>query len=347
MKTALSEPVLSEPASSERRAALRAGCCALSALILAPAAAWAAADDGRTALTDALVQQTGLPRQQVAAAIAKARFHDSIIKRITTPYESRPYSKYRPLFVHRKLAEKGEVYLAQHRAIFEEARQQYHVQPEMIAAILGMETHYGRHRGNDRVLDALFTLATGFPRRAAFFRRELGEFLLMCQEEHRRVDAVLGSYAGAFGTTQFIPSSYRAYAVDGDGDGRRDVWDSPKDIIFSVANYFSRYHWDDSRPVAHWLPQTVAPHKPIRLLLHAKKLQWQPLVSLRGAVGALPSMWRDDDQVSVIPLQGSGGKVPLLIHHNFYVITRWNRSHNYAMAATELAAMLGSKLCAV
>jgi len=332
--------------SPERRAALRFGGAALSALLLAPAMAWSLGDD-RAALIDALVKQTGLPRKQVAAAIAKARFHDSIIKRITTPYESRPYSKYRPLFVHPKLAKKGEEYLAQHHDIFEEARQKYHLQPEMIAAILGMETHYGRHRGNDRVLDSLFTLATGFPRRAAFFRRELGEFLLMCQEESRQVDQVLGSYAGAFGTTQFIPSSYRAYAVDGNGDGKRDVWDSPKDIIFSVGNYFHRYHWDDTRPVAHWLPQSVMKTAQIKMLLHTKKLQWQPLVTLRSAVGSLPSMWHDDDQVSVIALQGSEGAMPLLIHHNFFVITRWNRSHNYAMAATELAAMLGSKLCEV
>ncbi|MDX8413524.1 MAG: lytic murein transglycosylase [Mariprofundales bacterium] len=330
----------------ERRAALRFGGAALSALALAPAVAWSA-DDGRAVLTAALVKQTGLPRAQVAAAIAKARFHDSIIKRITTPYESRPYSKYRPLFVHPKLAKKGEAYLAQHHAIFAEAQQKYHLQPEMIAAILGMETHYGRHRGNDRVLDSLFTLATGFPRRAAFFRRELGEFLLMCQEEHRDAEAVLGSYAGAFGTTQFIPSSYRAYAVDGDGDGRRDVWDSPKDIIFSVGNYFHRYHWDDTRPVAHWLPQDVVQAAAIKPLFHAKKRQWQPLASLRSALGDLPSVWRDDDQVSVILLQDNKGDMPLLIHHNFFVITRWNRSHNYAMAATELAAMLGSKLCEV
>jgi len=306
--------------------------------------AWGFDDDQRGTLIEALVKQTGLPRSQVAAAIADARFHDSIIKRITTPYESRPYSKYRPLFVHRKLAEKGEAYLTKHHAIFEEARHNYHLQPEMIAAILGMETHYGTHRGKDRVLDSLFTLATGFPRRAKFFRHELGEFLLMCQEENKEPKNVLGSYAGAFGTTQFIPSSYRAYAVDGDGDGKRDVWDSPKDIIFSVANYFHRYHWDDTAPVAHWLPQAIAHHKQVAVLLRANTLQWQPLSSLRSALGRLPPMWRDHDQVTVIALQG---EKPLLIHHNFYVITRWNRSHNYAMAATELAAMLGSKLCTV
>ncbi|MDQ6963868.1 MAG: lytic murein transglycosylase B [Mariprofundales bacterium] len=337
---------MSDTPSSARRQLLRCGSGALAAFTLAPAVAWSL-DDGRTALTDALVKQTALPRSQVAAAIAQARFHDSIIKRITTPYESRPYSSYRPLFVQPKLVAQGAAYMAQHQAIFAEAEQRYHLQPEVITAILGMETHYGRHRGSDRVLDSLFTLATGFPRRAAFFRRELGEFLLMCQEEGRDVTKVLGSYAGAFGTTQFIPSSYRAYAVDGDGDGRRDVWDSPKDIIFSVGNYFHSYHWDDTRPVAHWLSQSLLQHEAIKGSAAGAKLRWQPLAALRSVVGELPLIWRDDDRVALITLQESAGRRPLLIHHNFYVITRWNRSHNYAMAATELAAALGSRLCAV
>ncbi len=328
-----------------RRAALRWSGAALSALTLAPALSWG--DEVRAALVDALVAQTGLPRPYVAAAIADARFHDSIIKRITTPYEARPYHAYRPLFVQPKLAEEGKQYLARHRAIFAQAEATYHLQPEMIAAILGMETRYGRHRGKDRVLDALFTLATGYPRRKAFFRRELGEFLLMCREEQLAVDAVLGSYAGAFGTTQFIPSSFRAYAVDGDGDGKRDVWNSPQDIIFSVANYFHRYHWDDRAPVAHWLPRRVARQPSVAALVRARKLRWQPLAELRPALGALPAMWHDRDRVSIITLEREQGNTPLLIHYNFYVITRWNRSHNYAMAATELAAMLGSPLCTV
>ncbi|RMH52001.1 MAG: lytic murein transglycosylase B [Zetaproteobacteria bacterium] len=319
---------------------------AVAAVVWAPEAL--RADPRRAALVDALVRQTGLPRAEVAAALTQARYRDSVIRRITTPYEARPYAAYRPLFVRRRLADQGRAYLREHAAVFAAARARYHVQPEMIAAILGMESHYGRRRGRDRVLDALYTLAVGYPRRADFFRRELGEFLLMCHEERRDPASVVGSYAGAFGTTQFIPSSYRAYAVDGDGDGRRDVWDSPTDIIYSVANYFHRHHWDDRRPVAHWLPEGAGRRAPIAALIAARSLRWRALADLRPELGRLPAHWRDDDRVTVIALAVEEGvERPLLIHYNFHVITRWNRSRNYAMAATELAAMLGSALCAV
>ncbi len=329
-----------------RRRALGWGGMLFAGLLLQPVRLFAG-DHDRSALVTALVAQTGLPRREVAAAVAQARFDESVIKRITTPYEARPYSSYRSLFVHQRLASQGAGYLTDHREIFVEAEQRYGVQPEMIAAILGMETHYGRHRGRDRVLDALFTLATGYPRRADFFRRELGAFLQLCAEERLDVTEVRGSYAGAFGTTQFIPSSYRAYAVDGDGDGRRDVWESPKDIIFSVANYFHRHHWDDTRPVAHWLTPEQAAAPGIASMLKEDKTRWRPLDTLRAELGGLPARWRGDDKVRVIELAWQEEKRPLLIHYNFYVITRWNRSHNYAMAATELAALLGSALCAV
>ncbi|MDX8409003.1 MAG: lytic murein transglycosylase [Mariprofundales bacterium] len=329
-----------------RRQLLRFGAGSALALPLLPALSWAE-KQSRDRLVDQLVAETGLARDKVQHAISQAKFHDSVIRRITTPYEARPYSDYRPLFVHPALARLGDAYMDEHRQILSDALARYHLQPQMIAAILGMETKFGRHRGKDRVLDSLFTLATGYARRADFFRRELGEFLLMCQEEKRDPAVVLGSYAGAFGTTQFIPSSYRAYAVDGDGDGRRDVWDSPRDIIFSVANYFHRYHWDDARPVAHWLPRKLLQQPRIAALIGERKIQWQPLGRLRSVLGALPAMWHDDDQVSVIALEPKGGSQPLLIHHNFYVITRWNRSHNYAMAATELAALMGDKLSTV
>lgn len=320
----------------------------MSCLGLMPLAAAANPGTDRQALIATLVQQTRLPEEFVAKSIQQAQFIPSVIERITRPYESRPYAEYRPLFVTPKMQAMGREYLKQNRVLFAKARETYHVEPEIIAAILGLETRFGRHKGKDRIIDSLFTLATGYPRRAEFFTRELGELLLLSYEEKLAPEGIMGSYAGAFGTTQFIPSSYRAYAVDADQDGRRDVWHSTADIIASVANYFERHGWQQGRPVAHWLPGTERDY-PDALRLRASEGfgQWSALAEIKKHLPRLPDSWHDDDQVALIRMQTAQGKRLALVHRNFYVITRWNRSYNYAMAVTEVAAMLGCSRCKV
>jgi len=292
-------------------------------------------------LTAKLASEFDLSPASVKAALTKAEFIPSIIQRMQTPYEGRPYAEYRPLFVNDRLAGLGKSYLLQHRKLFAETEKKYGVEPEIIGAILGMETHYGRSRGKDSVLSALYTLAAGYPRRADFFRGELGHFLLLCKEEKLNPEEPLGSYAGAFGTTQFIPSSYRHFAVDADGDGRRDVWDSPADIIASVGNYFHEHKWQAGKPLAFWLKPTVT------LEAQAKKgfKDWKTLAQLSKRLPELPDSWSLDDKVTIIEMQTRHGRQLALVHYNFYVITRWNRSYNYAMAITELAELLGCKLC--
>jgi len=287
-----------------------------------------------------------LPLTEVKEALRTAEFSPSIIRRMQTPYESRPYTDYRPLFVNDRLAGLGHAYLLKHRDLFEQTEKTYGVEKEIIAAILGMETHYGVNRGKDSVLGSLYTLASGFPRRADFFRSELGHFLLLCKEEKLKPEDPLGSYAGAFGTTQFIPSSYRHFAVDADGDGRRDVWDSPADIIASVGNYFHEHRWEAGKPVAMWLPESYA-SQPGALRKQAEKgfKDWKTVADFAGHLPELPDAWSKDDKVTIIDMQTSRGRKLALVHYNFYVITRWNRSYNYAMAITELAALLGCKLC--
>ncbi len=302
-------------------------------------------EDIKQQLADQISRDFQLPRDYVLSALRKARFHQDIIDRINRPYEARPYAQYRPLFVNRRLARMGKRYLEENHEIFSRVRKRYGVQPEIIAAILGMETKYGRSKGRDRVLDALYTLATGHPRRSAFFQKELGHFLSMCREEELIPEKLLGSYAGAFGTTQFIPSSFRHFAIDADGDGKRDVWDSSPDIISSVGNYFREHGWKAGQPVAYWLPKL--PHHPLLDELRKKGItMWKPLKNLRSiGLPALPKIWRDDAQVSLVDFETSSGTRTALIHYNFYVITRWNRSYNYAMAVTELAERLGCIPC--
>lgn len=332
-----------------RRTLVRSAPAMLALAGMAPATLlYAAGDDPeRQKLIGLIVEETGLDHDYVATAIHQASFDASIITRIKTPYESKTYAEYRPLFVHKQLANKGEAYLKEHDAIFDRTVDRYRVQPQIVAAILGMETRYGSYKGRDRVLDALYTLATGYPRRAGFFRRELGQFLQLCREEKREPTSINGSYAGAFGTTQFIPSSYRDYAVDADGDGFRDVWNSPTDIINSVANYFHRYGWDNGRPVARWLDHL--PYKPlVKKMLRDETRKWRRLGDIRSELHPhLPDTWRDDDRVALIQRVTGRGKRTALVHYNFHVITRWNRSYNYAMAITELAHMLGCPLCEV
>jgi len=288
-----------------------------------------------------LATEFKLSREYVKATLSKAEFIPSIIQRMQTPYEGRPYAEYRPLFVNDRLAGLGKSYLLQHRKLFAQTEKKYGVEPEIIGAILGMETHYGRSRGKDSVLSALYTLAAGYPRRADFFRGELGHFLLLCEEEKLKPEEPLGSYAGAFGTTQFIPSSYRHFAVDADGDGRRDVWDSPADIIASVGNYFHEHKWQAGKPLAYWLKPSIG------LEAQAKKgfKDWKTVAQLSKRLPELPAAWSKDDKVTIIEMQTKRGRQLALVHYNFYVITRWNRSYNYAMAITELAELLGCKLC--
>jgi len=332
--------MLTTPSTLSRRTAIKASLAGLLALTTAPTLLRAqTSGEKRQLLIDQLVKETGIDRAKVTSIIQHAVYDESIITRMKTPYESRSYAEYRPLFVHPKLAQKGRDYLQKNHAVFVECEKKYGVQKEVIAAILGMETRYGTYRGKDPVVSSLYTLATGYPRRANFFRIELGELLLLCQEEGLNPVQFKGSYAGAFGTTQFIPSSYRAYAVDADGDGKRDVWESPTDIVNSVANYFSKHGWDGSRPVAHWLPKH-GKNKELAALAKKGFKNWMKLSDIRQLLPQLDTRWKDDDKVTLIEMTTKKGKEIALIHYNFYVITRWNRSYNYAMAITELAELM-------
>ena len=292
-------------------------------------------------------KETGLPKNYVTKYIMAAKFDAGLIKKMNTPYESKTYGEYRPLFVTAGLQKKAEAYMEKHRDIFKRAQEKYGVAPEMIAAILGIETRFGENWGRDRVLDALVTLSTGYERRGTFFRNELRAFLQLCKEEGLNPLEIEGSYAGAFGVTQLMPSSFLEYAVDGNNDGKRDVWATPEDIIFSVAYYFSRYHWSDDKMVARWL-DTLPNHAAIAEAVKDETRKWRKLEVLEAGGLKKPNAgWKSDEEVAIISRETVDGERYLLINRNFHAITRWNRSWNYALAATELASMLGNEKCAV
>ncbi|RMG51822.1 MAG: lytic murein transglycosylase B [Gammaproteobacteria bacterium] len=282
-------------------------------------------------LIEELVQQ-GLDRASVEQALARAERKQSILDAIARPAESRPWYQYRPIFLTDARIDGGVRFWNRHAAVVERAAREFAVDPAIIVAIIGVETFYGRHTGNYRVLDALATLGFDYPKRAGFFRRELGQFLILAHEEGWPAERPKGSYAGAMGLGQFIPSSYRAYAVDFDGDGKRDLWNAA-DAIGSVANYFHRHGWRQGETVA--VPAIVRGAVRTELVRGVK-----PAYSLRqlATEGVRPRrLPRGDGPFALIELEGKTGPEFWIGLHNFYVITRYNRSPLYAMAVLQLS----------
>lgn len=287
------------------------------------------------AFAEEVAARHGLDAAQVRALLSQAEYQQSIIDAITRPAEKLPWYKYRPIFLKPERIDAGVEFWRDNAELLEKVSTDYAVPPEIIVAIVGVETFYGRHKGKYRVIDALTTLGFNYPPRETFFRSELEQFLLLAREEKLDPLTPVGSYAGAMGMPQFIASSYRRYAVDGDGDGRRDLWESKPDILASVANYFQRHGWRPGEPVAS--PAQVSGDK------------WQALLSndlaLNARVGELAAAG-----VTTATPQPSERKAKLLAlesaadsneywvaYNNFYVITRYNRSPLYAMAVYQLA----------
>ncbi len=199
---------------------------------------------------DKMVKQHQFERASLTQLLSEAQHSEAVIKAITRPYEGKPWYQYRPIFVTEKRIKRGLQFWQEHREALQRAEEKYGVAPEFITAIIGVESFYGVHKGNYRLLDSLTTLGFDYPRRGKFFRSELQHYLLMTREETIDPRSVKGSYAGAMGKPQFISSSYREYAVDFSGDGKRDLWENTADAIGSVANYFRRHGWKHGAPVA-------------------------------------------------------------------------------------------------
>jgi membrane-bound lytic murein transglycosylase B len=248
--------------------------------------------------------------------------------------------QYRRIFIKDKRIDRGVEFWQKHHLLLNEVSEKTGVPPEIIVAIIGVETFYGVYRGKDPVFDSLVTLAFDYPRRAKFFSRELEQFLLLAKEQGFEARALRGSYAGAMGMPQFISSSYRSYAVDFDGDGQINLFDSIADITGSVANYFVRHGWQRGGRVAR--PLVAIENNSIAELEESvkPKYKWQDLKQ-KGLV----SDFDIDDQVPValIRLQQSSHPEYWAGFENFYVITRYNHSELYAMAVYQLAKLVRNK----
>ncbi len=283
---------------------------------------------------DDMVQQHAFSRSELEKLFREVELRPDIIAAITRPAESKPWHAYRPIFLTNERIRDGVAFWHEHEAILNEAQQRYGVAPQYVVAILGVETRYGRFRGRHRIMDALATLAFDYPPRGAFFRKELQQYLLMTREETIEPLSLSGSYAGAMGTPQFIPSSFRAYAVDFDGDGRRDLFGSVHDIIGSVANYFKVHGWINGATIT--VPAQVAgdDHKPLLAAglkphINAGELASYGITPRWNITASAP--------VALLELEGDKGAEHWVLFNNFYVITRYNRSPLYAMAVHQLS----------
>ena len=282
-----------------------------------------------------LIAEHNFSRQELEEVLAAAERRQDIIDLMRRPAERRlNWLEYGKIFLDEQRIAGGVEFWQQNQATLQRAEKEYGVPPEVIVAIIGVETRYGRVTGKHRVVDALMTLAFDYPPRARFFRKELTQFLLLAREEGKSPMSLLGSYAGAMGYGQFIPSSYRSYAVDFDQDGVRDIWQNRIDAIGSVANYFSRHGWRGVGDVT--VPVQIKTETEQLRSLANESLKPTHSVAEMTEMGVIADGL--DPEARVLLLRLSGGKNPeyWLGFNDFYVITRYNHSRLYAMAVYQL-----------
>ena len=318
------------------------GVAALLALCIEPAAA---IDTKRSDVKEFIAHMAGtysFKKHALRKLLKGAEFQPAIVEAMGKPAEkAKLWYEYRPIFVTERRIQEGVEFWTAHRRALDQASVHSGVAPEYLAAILGVETFYGRRTGSYRVLDALVTLSFDYPAREKFFRDELEQFLLLTRDGRLNPKTIKGSYAGAMGVPQFMPSNYRRYAVDADADGRIDLWSDWPDVCASVGNYLKEHGWIAGEPVL--AEATVPPEKAGDL--DGRKLALSETVASLNAKGvsfdsALPA----DAPVILIAVDEPDGVHWRVGYNNFYVVTRYNHSALYAMAVYELAAAVKQRM---
>ena len=298
---------------------------------------------------DEMVGKHGFDHDLLMSWMQGVKQQKTAIDAIARPAEGKPWKDYRPIFITSKRIKKGVQFWKDHAQTLAKAESRFGVPAEIIVAIIGVETFYGQRSGNYPVLDALTTLGFDYPlenttkerrdARERFFRKELKEYLLMTREEKIDPRTLKGSYAGAMGMPQFISSSFRAYAIDFDGDGKRNLWGSTEDAIGSVANYFKRHGWKRGNPIISKAFVGAATKK-----LGDKKMKPHKKVGDYKRMGvSSKKSFNDNVMATLLKLDGKSGDEYWLGLNNFYVITRYNHSPLYAMAVYQLGQAVATK----
>lgn len=280
-----------------------------------------------------MVTKHQFSRDELVRTFQEAQHRQDVIDAMNTPATIKPWYEYRASFINQKRIEGGVKFWQKHAEALNRAEKTYGVPQEIIIAIIGVETLYGRHAGNYRTLDALTTLTFDYPRRVDFFRGELEQYLLLVREQSLDMFSIRASYAGALGIPQFMPSSYRRNAVDFNGDGKIDLLKEPEDAIGSVANYLRQYGWKPGEPVA--VRANLADvTRPDDVAAARNMLAWNKLgVSPQGT-------FSDGVYAYLLDFTLPEGKEFWFGFNNFAVITTYNNSSFYAMSVYQLAVEL-------
>jgi len=288
-----------------------------------------------------MVKKEKFDKKELVSLFKKIKIRKNILKAIKRPAEGKPWYKYRKIFLTEERIQGGVEFWKENEQALQRVQEDYGVPAEIIIAIIGVETKYGRHKGGFHAAEALATLAFGYPRRGTFFKKELKELLLWSRDEGMDPYSIMGSYAGALGEPQFMPSNVRKYAVDYDGDKKHDLINNSVDAIASVANYFKKHGWVTGGPItlearvkgSSYRKVVKKGIRPRSTVKHLAKLGIKPKQELsKQELAAL-----QNEKTALIELKQKKGSDHWLGLTNFYVITRYNHSQHYAMAVYQLS----------
>jgi membrane-bound lytic murein transglycosylase B len=303
-------------------------------------AASVAPDSDVAVFIEQFAAEHNFDRRKLERWFGQARVQHGILKAIANPTTAQPWHVFRASHVNPARINGGLAYWQRYAAVLAKVAAETGVPEELLVATVGVESFYGRVIGTSKVFDALYTLAFNYPPRAERFRGELAEFLLLTRELNTDPLQIKGSYAGALGVPQFLPSSYRRYAVDIDGDGKRDLWNHA-DAIGSIANYYKSHGWLPGEPVLAQIEQSTDPISDEFKALVERGINPQTTVAAIKRAGGSPAyIVADDMKAAVFAAETDAGTRHWIGFNNFYVITRYNRSVNYALAVYELAQEL-------
>lgn len=281
-----------------------------------------------------MVEQHQFDRTELVTLFQSVELKPKIIEAMTRPAEGMPWYKYRKIFIRDARIQGGVKFWRDNQQSLSAMQQKYGIPEEIMVAIIGVETLYGERTGGHRVIDALATLGFDYPKRSKFFLSELENFLLLCREEKMDPLVPMGSYAGAMGMPQFMPSSYRNFAADYEGDAKRDIWNNPADAIASVANYFAKHHWQAGKNIA--FPVTATGDKYKSALTKGLKPDLSA-AQLKALDVQLPKQIADNELLKLLSFEQEKGHDLWIGLDNFYVITRYNHSPLYALAVFQLS----------
>ncbi|MDD5757642.1 MAG: lytic murein transglycosylase [Desulfobulbaceae bacterium] len=294
--------------------------------------------DRYLALFAELREKHGFAQEDLLRLFYGVSIQKRVLELMDRQTEALPYYKYYPLFIKDAVIAEGRALLQEHKVLLDGIEKEIGVDREIVVAIWGIESKFGNHKGAFSMFKTLNTMFDAYPRRREFYRQQLVEYLVLCKENGVDPLSINGSYGGAFGQTQFIPSSFRQYAVDFDHDGKRDVWESVPDILASIANYLRSFGWVQGAPITAELGTTLKDQRLVDAYAKGRKalIPWLDVKKLQQV--PMPEA-SDDKKVSIVGLElEDGGTRYVAGYPNFQAITKWNNSNRYAMAVTELAA---------